>query len=277
MESVTRLSLNPWVICDFDLGQMGDYLAMMPCLERLKVIDCAKVTQKLPLASLRSLTFHYSDHSDGHMEENSLQNIVDSCPKLEHLDLGFTWRMEGSGAAAGSEPLTWSQAQRILHPRRETLKHLKLEFNKTPWGFTSPRPVRQEEYLSSFREFKALESLWVRTVGFGSKENLGKAPTFPENVQHLVGMLPESLTRICFCGTHPEWDGLLVLAKAISEGHLPKLKKVMVEDVPYIESDQSGYEELSTALGACVEILEDMEDEVEVDDIWKQYTTAAYQ
>ncbi|KAL7798689.1 hypothetical protein V8C43DRAFT_276041 [Trichoderma afarasin] len=82
MESVTTLSLTPWV--EFDLGQMCDFLAAMPCLETLKVMRCTNITQQLPLARIRSLTFSLSL-----IGPKSLQNLVDSCPILEYLDLDF--------------------------------------------------------------------------------------------------------------------------------------------------------------------------------------------
>lgn len=292
MKSVTRLSLIPW--SGIDLGQMSKFLAMIPCLETLEVRDCTNITQQLPLASLRSLTFENSE-----MEEMSLQNIVESCPKLEHFNFGFTWKVGFSRLEHGleeevfsytrlkngSEPVTWSQAQRILHSRRETLKHLRLQFSQPRFPQTMdqeeylPRRLRQEEYFSSFREFNALESLWVLTISFGSKDDRGTIPTFPKNVQHLVSMLPESLTCICFCGSHKEWDGLRVLARALQEGHFPRLKSVMLEKG---YADPSGrypefigleeYQELFTTLGVFFELLQGSG----VDSKWKQYTTTEY-
>ncbi|KAF3072721.1 hypothetical protein CFAM422_004795 [Trichoderma lentiforme] len=264
MESVTRLSLMPW--SGLDLGQMGEFLAMMPCLETLEVRDCINVTQQLPLASLRSLTFNNSE-----MEEKSLQNIVDSCPKLEYFDSGSAWMYSISRLEDGSEPLTWSQAQRTLRSRRETLKHLRLEFS--PSFGISLQTLGQEEYFSSFCEFDALESLWVQAIGFGSENDHGTFPTFPENVQHVVRMLPRSLTYIYFSGCHKEWNGIQVMARAIQEGYFPRLKRVVVEACYPPITDVLPYcEELSATLGVCFEILDDEKMETK----WKQHITAAY-
>ncbi|KAM6484566.1 hypothetical protein HDV62DRAFT_355987 [Trichoderma sp. SZMC 28011] len=167
----------------------------------------------------------------------------------------------------------WSQAQRILYSRRDTLKHLRLDFNQAMSAMFE-YSIKQEEYFGSFREFDALESLWVLTVGFGSWEDGAIFPTFPENVQHSVSMLPKSLTCIYFSGCLRSWNGIKVLAQAVREGHFPKLKRVAVEedDASMAAKVLPYYEELSTTLGMRFEILE----RAEMHTRWAQYSTAAY-
>ncbi|KAL6786753.1 hypothetical protein J3E68DRAFT_445878 [Trichoderma sp. SZMC 28012] len=269
MESVTRLSLKPWF--KFDLGQMGDLLAMMPRLERLKVKGCTIVGRELPLANLRSLTLDYSD-----LGPWGMCRIVFSCPRLEHLDLGFTKRMEDSPTwpvEFERGKLSWSLVQRMLQSQRQTLKHLRLEFGRKSHSI---RRVEQKEYFGSFCEFDGLESLWVLKDSFGSKDNDGRFPTFPESVQHLVSMLPESLTCISFSGFHKEWNGVQVMAQAIQEGYFPRLKRVMVEKFHIFHDSEKAelgyYQELFTALGVCFEVLDDEEMETK----WKQHITAVY-
>ncbi|KAK4073387.1 uncharacterized protein Triagg1_5213 [Trichoderma aggressivum f. europaeum] len=262
MESVTTLSLTPWA--DVDLGQMSDFLAAMPCLETLKVKDCMLVTQRLPLARIRSLTFHL-----GLIGPKSLQNLVDSCPILEHLDLYLT-DFVGAMAQYEPAPLTWSSAQSTLQSRRETLKHLRLRLGLDPYDWDQVSP---EEYYGSFRGFDSLESLWVLTAGFGSVDDQG-TPSFPENVQQLVTMLPGSLTCIYFQGFHEKWNKIHVMAQAIREGHFPRLKRVVVEDYSSpIDTDTLQHcERLSNRPGVRFEYLSYMEMYTR----WKQCSTPAY-
>ncbi|KAM0515824.1 hypothetical protein ACHAPE_005903 [Trichoderma viride] len=64
-----------------DLGCLGNFLGMMPCLERLDVSYCWGTTQFLPLYELRSLIFDQSNISAA-----SLKRLVMSCPKLERFE-----------------------------------------------------------------------------------------------------------------------------------------------------------------------------------------------
>ncbi|KAL6800685.1 hypothetical protein GGI42DRAFT_343554 [Trichoderma sp. SZMC 28013] len=262
MKSVTRLSLRPWA--HFDLGQIGDFLAMMPRLERLKVIHCTQIERQLPLASLRSLTLDYSL-----LGPYGFQNIVGSCPKLEHLDLRFNRPIGGETIIYDPGVLTWAQAQGVLQSRRQTLKHLKLELSL---DIHFARVADEEKYFGSFCGFNGLESLWVPKASFGLDVR-ADMPTFPQSVQHLVSMLPESLTCICFGGSYKKGKTIKVLAQAIEAGYFPSLKRVMVQESDDPGGAPSGYcKWLSARLGVCFEILDWMEMKTE----WKQYTTAAY-
>lgn len=64
-----------------DLGCLGNFLGMMPHLERLDVNYCGGATQFLPLYELRSLIFDQSNISTA-----SLKRLVMSCPKLERFE-----------------------------------------------------------------------------------------------------------------------------------------------------------------------------------------------
>lgn len=266
MESVTTLSLTPWV--EFDLGQMCDFLAAMPCLETLKVMRCTNVTQRLPLVRIRSLTFSLSL-----IGPKSLQNLVDSCPILEYLDLDFADRgfINPRAQYVESAPLTWSQAQRILQSRRETLKHLRLNIGR---GSPDVGRISREEYFGSFREFDVLESLWVLTAGFGSVGDRGIIPTFPICERQLVTMLPGSLTCIYFGGVPEDWRGTWWMTRAIQEGHFPRLKRVVEEASSALHAARvlPPCERLSKALRMRWEILE----RAEMRTRWTKYSTAAY-
>ncbi|OPB41450.1 hypothetical protein A0O28_0081700 [Trichoderma guizhouense] len=234
----------------------------MPCLERLELEECGTVTQQLPLTRLRSLKLKRSA-----IGERSLQKLIDSCPKLEYFKYDFNGRI-GRRNEVDFEPFMWGQAQRILHSRRKTLKHLRLHFGRT--FHYRERPLEEEEYLSSFRDFDILESLSVLTASFGSKDDDATIPIFPENVQHLVSILPKSLTCIIFRGWHEEWNGMRVLAQAIQEGQFPRLKKVVME-----LSDQfmdESYEEILTPLGVCFETIP----QTNIGIGWRKYITIPY-
>lgn len=83
MSSVKRLflSYHDYRDCKLDLGCLGNFLGMMPCLERLDVTFCGGTTQFLPLYELRSLNFAQSN-----MSAASLKRLVMSCPKLERFE-----------------------------------------------------------------------------------------------------------------------------------------------------------------------------------------------
>lgn len=83
MSSVKRLFLSHFDYrgCKLDLGCFGNFLGMMPHLERLDVNFCGDVTQFLPLYELRSLHF-----SQSNMSPLSLKRLVTSCPKLERFE-----------------------------------------------------------------------------------------------------------------------------------------------------------------------------------------------
>lgn len=59
----------------------GNFLGMMPRLERLDVNYCGGATQFLSLYELRSLIFDQSNISAA-----SLKRLVMSCPKLERFE-----------------------------------------------------------------------------------------------------------------------------------------------------------------------------------------------
>lgn len=83
MSSVKRLFLSHYDYkgCKLDLGCFGNFLGMMPSLERLDVAFCGNVTQFLPLYELRSLHFAQSN-----MSPLSLNTLVTSCPNLERFE-----------------------------------------------------------------------------------------------------------------------------------------------------------------------------------------------
>ncbi|KAL7786749.1 hypothetical protein V8C37DRAFT_391585 [Trichoderma ceciliae] len=225
MGSVKRLSLCHWDNdgCAVDLGRLGDFLAMMPCLESLEVNLCGGATQHLPLAELRSLVFTQSNISAA-----SLKRLVSSCPKLESFEYWSPGMLRSIGEADEEAEFTWGQAQRILHQRRKTLKHLNLEFGNAFVNLAT-EPLRAEDYLGSLRDFEGLEILLVRTTSFGVGDEDGNVPLFPASAQHLVDMLPGSLTILGFCGSHEQWHGAERLAQAIREGHFAKLQRVLLD------------------------------------------------
>jgi hypothetical protein len=67
--------------CKIDLGRLGNFLGMMPHLERLDVRFCGGITQFVPLSELRSLNFCQSNISAA-----SLKRLIMSCPKLERFE-----------------------------------------------------------------------------------------------------------------------------------------------------------------------------------------------
>ncbi|KAK4061961.1 hypothetical protein Trihar35433_9561 [Trichoderma harzianum] len=223
MPSITNLELC--IHENTDLGRMHDFISMLPRLEKLTVELCGKISQHLPLSELRSVVL-----CESYISVASLQNLVSSCPKLEHFeyydgDLGLSVEDESQMDFAS---FTWGQAQRILHARRETLKALNFEFG--PDYLAIPRePLGEDDYLHSFHDFDKLETLWVRTTSFGTDDDEKDVPLFPQDVQELVKMLPPSLICLGFSGSHKNWDGVKTLANAIRGGHFQRLKKVVLE------------------------------------------------
>ncbi|KAL6694578.1 hypothetical protein J3F84DRAFT_400303 [Trichoderma pleuroticola] len=208
-----------------DLGRMRDFLSMLPRLEKLTVELCGKISHRLPLSELRSVVL-----CESYISVSSLQNLVSSCPKLEHFEYyaGDLTLSVYDESQIDFSSFTWGQAQRILHVQRETLKALNFEFG--PDYLTIPHePLGKDDYLHSFHDFDKLETLWVRTTSFGTDDDEKDVPLFPRDVQELVKMLPASLICLGFSGSHKNWDGIKTLAKAIRGGHFQRLKKVVLE------------------------------------------------
>jgi hypothetical protein len=208
-----------------DLGHLGDFLGMMPCLESLEVNLCGGATQYLPLNELRSLVF-----TNANVSVASLRRLVSSCPKLER----FEYRSPGGIRNIGDDgdeaerEFSWGQAQRILYKRRKTLKHLNFGFPNF-FHRLFDWPILLEDVLGSFRDFSALETLFVRVTSLRNGEGEDVKAMFPASVEALVGVLPESLTVLGFCSLHAGWDGVDKLVQAIRRGHFPKLERVMLD------------------------------------------------
>ncbi|UKZ81333.1 hypothetical protein TrVFT333_009105 [Trichoderma virens FT-333] len=220
MESVSSLELS--LYGSVDPSHRRDFLAMMPCLKRLKIHQCRHVSQYLPLSEVCTLRLE-----DSGMDEVSLRNIIDSCPKLEYFKYSDADYTAVPYRIVHPSTFTWGQAQQMLRSRRQTLKKVNFEFGKM-YLATRDEPLGPGDYLGSFHDFEKLETLWVRTTSFGTQDDQ-TIPTFPANVQDLISKLPESLICLGFCGSHKNWNGIKILATAIREGHFPKLKTVMVE------------------------------------------------
>ncbi|QYT00486.1 hypothetical protein H0G86_007567 [Trichoderma simmonsii] len=246
IESMKVLRLIP---CDNgDLGNMRRLLAMTPHAESMMVYFLGCVTRHLPLARIRSLILRESL-----IDATSLRRLIDSCPELEHFEYYVKPYEEGSYGYL--VPFTWGQAQRKLCSRRNTLKRLNLVFGKD-----YPLYLREMEpdYLGSLRDLDKLEALWVQTTSFGTDEDDATVPIFPEDIDHLVKMLPESLTCLGFCGSHNNWDGIEILAEAIEEGHFPRLEVVMVEQEGEIFEDSRDI--LASVGVVCVPLDEELYD-----------------
>ncbi|EHK17148.1 uncharacterized protein TRIVIDRAFT_226991 [Trichoderma virens Gv29-8] len=244
MKFVSSLVLLPQE--PVDLGHLRSFLAMLPRLERLEIEACQCITQPLPLAELRSLIIERSG-----MGAASLQMIVRSCPKLEHF--GYNdWEGHYPPWYSGDEEdaCSWGSVQRILRLRKTTLKHLNIAFGRADdFDYDMSDPA---VYLGSFREFARLETLWVLTTSFGIDGD--RNPSFPEDVQDLVDMLPESITCLAFCGDHKNWHGIKTLALAVQQGYFPNLKHVAVEQVE-TEFEESR-KELATLGVSCTSLYQ---------------------
>lgn len=210
MKSVTMSSVKRLFIsrhghsnCKLDLGCLGNFLGMMPHLERLDVNFCGGATQFLPLYELRSLILNQSIISAA-----SLKRLVMSCPKLE--------RFEYCGPRAQSNvgdvlDFTWEEMQRILALRKNTLKHVNAGFH----NFMLPYYTLRGEF-GSFAEFKALEKLLVEVFSL-------------DPVGDFADLLPESLTLLGIRYIQEEWKGVEQLANAVKSGRFSQLKKVVLD------------------------------------------------
>lgn len=229
LKSVRSLTVLPWEPADF--GRFTGILAMMPRLERLQIEECNCITQTLPLAELRTLII-----TESGIGTESLQNIIQSCPKLEHFEYHDWGRDYPPEYFDFEEECTWGLAQCILRSRKKTLRHLNFMFNLS--CHLDDADLDPEDYLSSFSDFDGLETLWVLPISFGITDTEMGAPIFPKDVQDLVTMLPQSLTCLGLCCMREDWQGIKILALAIKQGYFPKLKQVMVEQTE-IEYDES--------------------------------------
>ncbi|RFU72229.1 f-box-like domain-containing [Trichoderma arundinaceum] len=234
IESVKRLYLYRLVGEDhpINMDQLDSFLAMVPRVEQLEMNVSGRLRQNLPLAEVRSLIV-----AENSLTRLGLEKLVSSCPKLERfeyrsasLDTRIRWQR-------GREEVTWREAQSLLHQRRETLKHLDFDFGEDYLSFRDDE-LQPWDYLDSFREFDRLETLLVRTAGFGEEGDGEQEPAFPASAEHLVEMLPQSLTVLGFCGEHRKWDGVGRLAQAIRQGNFQKLKRVLLEIVDDFEGSR---------------------------------------
>ncbi|KAL6786754.1 hypothetical protein J3E68DRAFT_445883 [Trichoderma sp. SZMC 28012] len=229
LKSVHRLTVLPWEPVDF--GRFKDILAMMPRLERLQIEECHCITQTLPLAELRTLII-----VECGISTESLQNIIQSCPNLEHFEYQ-SWARDYPPEYFGfEEECTWGLAQDILRSRKKTLKHLNLTFNLN--CRMDVDDLGPDDYLSSFDDFDGLETLWLLPIGFGTTPAGFGPPIFPRDVDDLVTMLPQSLICLGLCCPLENWQGIKTLALAIEQGYFPKLKYVMVDQTE-CEYDES--------------------------------------
>ncbi|PON24752.1 hypothetical protein TGAM01_v206260 [Trichoderma gamsii] len=226
MSSVKRLflSCHGHINCKLDLGCLGNFLGMMPRLERLDVQFCGGATQFLPLYELRSLIFDQSIISVA-----SLKRLVMSCPKLE--------RFEYCGPRAESNivdvlDFTWEEMQSILALRKNTLKHINAGFH----NFMLPYYTVRGEF-GSFADFKALEKLLVEVFSL-------------DPIGDFADLLPESLTLLGIRYIQEEWNGVEELANAVRSGRFSHLKKVVLDLGQ--EEFEVARKQLDTASIACV-------------------------
>ncbi|KAH0495830.1 hypothetical protein TgHK011_009359 [Trichoderma gracile] len=228
MRCVKRLLLYPYN-CRLGFGRLEDFLSLTPNVETLEIHDWAgSVVFPVSLPRLASLKINGFD-----LTAASLEALVESCPILEYFEFqqwGIDdedqplWMMEEE-----KEPLTWRQMQDILRPRRETLRHITFAF------YPHSNEVQGQSYnpaddVGSFRDFEKLETLHVTSLSFRGIRSTEQGLEFygyPETVSELVGMLPESLALLNYETCHDKWDGMEMLAQAIRQGHLPRLKTVI--------------------------------------------------
>lgn len=216
MSSVKRLFLYHFDYnnCKIDLGRLGNFLGMMPCLERLDVNFCGGATQFLPLHELRSLRFAQSNISAA-----SLKRLVMSCPKLEC----FEWcspeanRNINDEADEDAGEFTSEEVQEILRQRKSTLKHVNIGFHSYFPRIDGAQTVWRGR-LGAFVEFAALEKLLVRVSSF--EERL---------VGKFINLLPKSLMLLGLRDIPKRWNGVGELANAVGNGHFSKLKKVVLD------------------------------------------------
>ncbi|KAL7947413.1 hypothetical protein V8C42DRAFT_343361 [Trichoderma barbatum] len=215
LNSVTHLSFTT-TGDPIDLSGIINLLDKLPRLKRLEMNACGSAAQSLPLGDFALYNFHYNPRP-------VINNEQREC--------------------------TWSQAQAILSSRKTTLKHLNIAFDRGNNFLAAPVA---EDYLTSFHDFAGLETLWVRTTGFGTTGVEQEVPSFPADVNDLVAKLPASLTCIGFVGSHKDWDGIEKLAAAIEAGNFSNLKTVLVEQEEK-QFDESYY--ILRAVGKDCEII----------------------
>lgn len=249
LKSVHSLTVVPWDPVNF--GRFRGILAMMPRLERLEIEECYGITQTLPLTELRTLIISQSG-----IGTRSLQNIIESCPKLEHFGYHNWAKGYPPKYFDFEEECTWGSAQYILRSRKKTLKHLNFIFKLGCHVGLGP-----EDYLGSFRDFDVLETLWLLSISFSTTNIESRAPIFPKDVQDLVNMLPQSLTCLGLCCPREDWQGIKTLALAIQEGHFSKLKQVVVQQTDS-EYDKS-CEILAPLNVSCFNLSERCREEVQ--------------
>ncbi|OTA03505.1 hypothetical protein A9Z42_0039960 [Trichoderma parareesei] len=228
MRSVKRLLLYPYN-CRLGFGSLDDFLSLTPNLESLALSDWTGLVMKpLSLTRLASLKIHGFN-----LTAASLEALVTSCPILERFEFrqwGYDddnqplWLIEEE-----REPLTWSQMQEILLPRKDTLKHVRFAFYPH-LNEVQGQPYNPADDMGSFRDFERLETLHVSSLSLR-----GLQPTqhglefygYPATVSELVSILPESLTLLHCDRCHEMWHGMKMLARAIQQGHFPRLKTVI--------------------------------------------------
>ncbi|PTB62546.1 hypothetical protein BBK36DRAFT_1087766, partial [Trichoderma citrinoviride] len=225
--SVTRLVFMPPI--HLGRGYLRDFLSTMPYLEELALAVLGNGSEFLHLPELRFLELFGYD-----IGAETLMAIIGSCPKLERF---------GFYGEPGLENFRWDQVQRILHQRRETLKHLK--FRAIPYFLDEDYEVMSDR--GSFRGFDGLETLYMNAESFnteGAKDFEALFPIFPADVVEMVDLLPESLLCLGFYDLRCQWKGIDVLAQAIREGHFPRLKTV------YLTLEGADLEESRSILAA---------------------------
>ena len=203
-----------------DLTELGPLLSAMPNLKSLDVHLAGGMTEPLPFPELRSLSF-----AQANIGIESLERIVSSCPKLQMFE--YDGSMRRREINEDSPEFTWGQAQRILLQRKDTIRHLNFDFGD---DFLSLREegLETDDYCGSFKEFTALETLFVWSSSLVDMDADDEASDFPESVQDVIDVLPESLKLLAFARPKKGWNGIQILVQAIKRGHFPSLKTVLV-------------------------------------------------
>ncbi|KAH0495832.1 hypothetical protein TgHK011_009360 [Trichoderma gracile] len=206
--SITHLVLDHFTLLGD--GYLSGFLSTMPRLEKLSIAVTGDTPERLPLAEVSCLEIIGEQ-----LSEAALGAIVSSCPKLER----FAYHL-----GMGREAITWKQVQRSLHQCRKTLRHVEITFK--PYYFDDNYNL--EYGLGSFRELDRLETLFISAKSFHTDPLNNTVPMFPVDVPQLIGFLPESVRHIKFLGLQRQWDGIGMLAQAVSKGHFPRLKMVQL-------------------------------------------------
>ncbi|KAL7813959.1 hypothetical protein V8C44DRAFT_326800 [Trichoderma aethiopicum] len=217
LKSIRRLRLYVNNYIAPGMLHLASFLSVMPRLEGLRIAtDCPLESTHLPpVTEIRTLDLEFSGWC-----VSDLIPVINSCPKLERF------RYYGvSGYGTGC--LTWPRTQHILYSRRTTLKHVN--FSWQPWRGPDQGDIRGD--MGSFRSLDGLETLWIE-VGCAIPQRWKPRITrFPADTAEMIELLPESLRLIYFRGLSREWHGIEMLALAIHEGHFPRLKTVVVQQV----------------------------------------------